>query len=448
MPRKSQVLTKRELDSLRRQAQRDPELRAMRADGGQAGLCVRVRGGRVEFWFRTRRPGGRRVMRRIGNFGDLTLDQARETAQEWHWIRSSRRDVVQVLDERERKALTVGDIVDAYLQDFRQRAETGARRGKRSSYTEAERMLTKRVVPKLGGMPARSLTAERVRALHRSMSDTPGAANRMLTALGAALAFGQREGLVSADFSNPCGHVQRFREEGSRRSLTREELGRLGTSLADAATSGKVEVEDKAHNVHPSVILTVRLLALTGLRRGELLGSPHAERRGGVDGLRWKDVDLDAGVVTLEDSKSGSQRRVIGQAAVDLLREAKPKAARPDDCVCPGPQDRQKPYRAINAARRLLWQAAGLPLERGCDLHSLRHTFASMGAHVHNGRYAAFVAPLLGHGYQKRSITERYIHQNPEALRPAADAIADAIALVLGLVGKGEVVAITRTKSA
>ena len=89
MPRKSQVLTKRELDSLRRQAQRDPELRAMRADGGQAGLCVRVRGGRVEFWFRTRRPGGRRVMRRIGNFGDLTLDQARETAQEWHWIRSS-----------------------------------------------------------------------------------------------------------------------------------------------------------------------------------------------------------------------------------------------------------------------------------------------------------------------------------------------------------------------
>jgi hypothetical protein len=50
----------------------------------------------------------------------------------------------------------------------------------------------------------------------------------------------------------------------------------------------------------------------------------------------------------------------------------------------------------------------------------------------------------LGHGYQKRSITERYIHQNPEALRPAADAIADAIALVLRLADKGKVVAITR----
>ena len=49
----------------------------------------------------------------------------------------------------------------------------------------------------------------------------------MLTALGAALAFGQREGLVPADL-NPCSHVERFREDGSRRALTREELERLG----------------------------------------------------------------------------------------------------------------------------------------------------------------------------------------------------------------------------
>ena len=371
MPRTSKDLTKRELDSLRRQAQQDPAFRAMRADGGQAGLCVRARGGRVEFWFRTRRPGGKQVMRRIGNFGDLTLDQARETAQEWHGIRSSRRDVVQVLDEREREALTVADIVREYLKDFRRRAETGARRGKRSSYAEAERMLTRRVVPKLGSLLVRSLTPERVRALHRSMSATPAAANRMLTALGAALAFGQREGLVPSGL-HPCTHVQRFREEGSRRALTREELEQLGTVLDRASESGELEIDGKTHKVHTSVILAIRLLALTGLRRGELLGSPHAERRGGVDGLRWKDVDFDAGLVTLQDSKTGSQRRVVRRAAVDLLCEAKPKAARPNDCVCPGPQDRQLPYRAINAARRLLWQAAGLPLERGCDLHSLR----------------------------------------------------------------------------
>lgn len=446
MPRPAKDLTKRELDSLRRQAQSDPTFQAQRSDGKQAGLCVRARDGYVVFWFRVRRPGGKRVMRRIGNYGETTLERAREIAQEWHGIKAARRDVVQVLDEREREALTVADVVREYLRDFQKRAETGARRGKRSSYAEADRILTKRVIPKLGGLPIRSLTAERVRALHRSMSEVPSAANRMLTALGAALSFGEREGLVRADFSNPCGHVQRFREEGSRRSLTREELERLGAVLVEAADSGKVKVGGKLHRVHPSVILTIRLLALTGLRRGELLGSPHAERRGGVDGLRWKDVDLDAGILSLEDSKTGTQRRVVGQAAVDLLREAKPKSARPDDCICPGPRDPRTPYRAINNARRLIWRAAELPLERGCDLHSLRHAFASIGAHVHSGRYAAFVAPLLGHGYQKRSITERYIHQNPEALRPAADAIAGAIGQALGLVDQGKIVAIRRTQ--
>ena len=41
--------------------------------------------------------------------------------------RSLHPDVVQVLDEREREALTVADIAREYFRDFRQRAETGAR---------------------------------------------------------------------------------------------------------------------------------------------------------------------------------------------------------------------------------------------------------------------------------------------------------------------------------
>jgi integrase len=378
-------------------------------------------------------------MRLIGNFGDLTLHQARKRAQEWWGIKSSRRDVVQVLAERDREAVTVADVVNSYLEDFRQRAATGAHRGKRSSYVEAERLLTSHVLPRIGRVPARSLTIEQVRTLHRNMSGTPGAANRVLTALGAALAFGQREGLVPVGH-NPCRNVERFRENGSRRALTREELQRLGAKLTEAATSGAIVVDDRPHKVHPSVILAIRLAALTGLRRGELLGSPHAERRGDVDGLRWGDVDLDTGLVTLQDSKTGPQLRVLGQAAVEVLCEAKPKGSRAEDCVCPGATDRRTPYRAINAARRLLWKAAGLPLERGCDLHSLRHSFASIGAHTRDGRYAGLVSALLGHGHQSKQITRRYITEDPELLRPAADAVAGEIAALLGLEKLADVV--------
>jgi integrase len=96
----------------------------------------------------------------------------------------------------------------------------------------------------------------------------------------------------------------------------------------------------------------------------------------------------------------------------------------------------------IDKPRRRLYKAAGLS---GVDLHSLRHSFASIGAHVHQGRYAAFVGPLLGHGHtQRQSITDRYIHSNPDALRPAADAIAEEIARLLGLSEEGQIVPFPR----
>jgi integrase len=77
----------------------------------------------------------------------------------------------------------------------------------------------------------------------------------------------------------------------------------------------------------------------------------------------------------------------------------------------------------------MLWEAAGI---EGVDLHSLRHTFASVGAHVEGGRCAGHVSALLRHGYQSRAITERYITANPLALRPAADAIAGEVARLMG----------------
>lgn len=94
----------------------------------------------------------------------------------------------------------------------------------------------------------------------------------------------------------------------------------------------------------------------------------------------------------------------------------------------------------LDRPRARLYAAAEL---NGVDLHSLRHGFASVGAHVQNGRYVAHVGPLLGDGYTRgRTITDRYIHGDPEALRPAADAIADRIAALLGMGEGGSAVSI------
>jgi len=452
MPRKSRKLGKRDLDSLRRRAETDPAFSAWRADGGQPGLAVQARRGKVEFLFTYRTPGrgGRRRML-IDTFGAITLQQAREIAQKYRGQVAGGVDPQKAKQDEERQAATLGQAIEQYLVDLRERAESGARRGKRSGYTTARNRLHRHVLPVLGGRRLRDLASDDVKRLHRRMKDTPVEANRTLTALSAVFGWADRAELVPVGF-NPARHVERYAENGRRRALTREELTALGRALEEAQETGSVPVLKEGKpvkkkgkavraRVGSAAILCVKILALTGFRRSEVLGQAMRDRRGQREGLRWGDVDLDAGLIHLRDSKTGRQDRVIGRAVVELLRGAKPETATADDPVCQGARPGE-PLVNIDKARIALWRAAGIEEtpEGRADLHSLRHSFASIGAHVRDGRYAAFVGPLLGHGHQvPRAITLRYIHSDIEALRVAADAIADEIGRVIGIGESAEV---------
>ncbi len=431
MPREAKKLIKATLDSLRRKAKADGEFSEYVADAGQPGLYAWARRGRVRFVFAYRPPGGGRRRRiKIDDFGAIDLETARKVARKWRGLVAEGRDPELESREEARRATRVGKALDLYLADFLKRADSGAKRGRRSSYEEAKRLLESHVRPNLGNLRLRSVTVDHVQRLHRSMKDTPSAANRAISALSAVYGYADRRQLVPAHF-NPCRHVESFEEKGERRALTADELEALGTAMKEAEEIGKI---------HPSALLALRLFALTGLRRSELLGHESKKRRGKLEGLRWGDVDLEAGTIRLRQTKTGAQTRVLGQAALELLEQAKPEGTADEDPVCPGAQPGQ-PFVGIDRPREKLFKAARLHGLLGVDLHSLRHTFASEGAHVQNGRFAAFVGPLLGHGYQKRSITERYIHSSLEALRPAADAIADAISSRLGLAEPGRVLA-------
>ena len=410
------------------------------ADAGQPGLYAWARRGKVRFVFSYRPPtGGRRKRTKIDDYGAITLDQARGIAQRLRGQVADRKDPQVERQEEIRRSVTLGETVQLYLDDLKERAESGAKRGKRSGYASAKNRLERHVVPRMENTPIRNVTVEQVRRLHRSMKNTPIEANRTLTALSAVFGYADRMETIPAH-SNPCRHVERFEENGERRALTDGELKALGEAMREAEETGSVLVMRKGEplerdgkpvraKMNPTALLALRVIALTGMRRSELLGHESRARRGEREGLRWGDVDLEAGTIRLRDTKTGAQTRVLGKAVVDLLKLEKPDHAGEDDPVCPGTRPGQ-PFVGIDRPRFKLFEAAGIS---GVDLHSLRHTFASVGAHVQNGRFAAFVGPLLGHGYQKRSITERYIHSNLEALRPAADAIAEAIAQALGL---------------
>ncbi len=436
MPRAAKRLTKADLDALRRMAKAEVAFTAYLADAGQPGLCVQARRGRVRFVFDYRPPaGGARRRLQIDFYGAITLDQARAIAQTHRAAVAAGQDPQEEKRRATREATTVKDAVVNYLVDLEERAAGPAKRGKRSGYAEAKRLLENNVLPKLKDVPIRAVTVEQVRRLHRSLA--PVEANRTLTAFSAVFGFTAIEELTPSGF-NPCRHVTRNEEAGERRALTTKQLEKLGEKMG--------ELEEKG-DLKPSALLAIRLLALTGLRRSELLGHSAKNRRGKREGLRWGDVDLKAGVIHLRDTKTGRQTRVIGKAAVKLLKDAKPKSVDESEPVCPGKDPRQ-PLVGIDKARRTAYEAAGLAELPGIDLHSLRHTFASTGAHVANGRYTGHVGALLGHGYTKRSITDRYITSDPEALRPAADAIAGEVAVQLGIDKRGEVVPFPGKQSA
>ncbi|MFP3942183.1 MAG: tyrosine-type recombinase/integrase, partial [Thermoanaerobaculia bacterium] len=230
----------------------------------------------------------------------------------------------------------------------------------------------------------------------------------------------------------------------------RAELERVEAELRAAqAGDERARLREERHRLlkaaeHPSAILAVRLLILTGCRRSEVLG------------LRWSDVDLGAGRVELRDSKTGERAVPLGAAAVKVLSEAERLEGNP--FVCWGDRDGgpfvgiDKAWRRIRSAAK---RAALEDLERpqdpaeaeaaveaveaawgGLRLHDLRHSFASVGAAGGESLYV--VGKVLGHA--QAATTERYAHLADDPVRAAAERISSEIAAHLDGGGGGEVV--------
>lgn len=409
----AEKLTKRRLDALLSWARQNPGKERLRADAEVPGFYARARRGGVEFIYRTSK--GRRTRRQIGKYGPMTLAQARDEARELHVLLRRGGNLAAERREEERRNTTLADVADRYLTDLRERAEKGAKKGRRSTHAAFQRLLNKHVFPRLGATAIADVKVEAIRRLHRSLHSTPGEANRMLTALSAVLGFAEQLDLRPSG-SNPCRLVKRFEETGERRALTRDELKRLGEAMREA---------EHTRTIHPSAILALRLLALTGLRRSEVLGHESKQRRGSREGLRWGDVALETRTIHLRRAKAGPRIVPLGRPAVELLRAAKREDSTAGDPVCPG-EIKGRPFVGIDRPRGKLYAAGGI---EGADLHSLRHTFASVAFDLGLGAYAG---PLLGHAAQRPgTITERYLHPDREVLGQVADQVAGAIAAAL-----------------
>lgn len=153
----------------------------------------------------------------------------------------------------------------------------------------------------------------------------------------------------------------------------------------------------------------IRLLLLTGSRRGELLAA------------RWRDIDIEAGVWTKPGSttKQKTTHRVpLSEAACRLLAEMRQQAGGDAEWLFPAPR-KTGPRSDIDDAWNELRLAADIADVR---LHDLRHSFASVLAS--QGLSLPIIGALLGH--TTASTTHRYSHLLDDPLRRATE-VASAI---------------------
>ena len=363
-------------------------------DRSVTGFGVRVypTGGKV-YIAQARGPEGpKRVT--VGRHGVLNADEARQRAALIVMrIKAGEDPVPLPLAARVRGGPTVADLAARYLADH---VEVRLKPG---TQAKLRGMIDNHILPALGRLPVEAVGRRQVAELHRGLSDRPVAANRAVKTLAHMYRLGEGWGLAPAG-CNPCRSIEKYPERGRERFLTDAEFARLGRVLDEAVGIGTAS---------PVAAAAIRLLLLTGCRKGEVLA------------LRWTDVDLDAGELRLPDAKSGPRAVQLPPPAVRLLEALPRRVGNP--WVFPGrAPDGHYSAGALDYAWQAVREAAKLEDVR---IHDLRHSFASRALAL--GETLPMIGKLLGHN--DIETTARYAHLAQDSIHEAAERIAESIAV-------------------
>ena len=271
---------------------------------------------------------------------------------------------------------------------------------KPSTRKGVDNALKTQLLPNFGTLPLDRITRSRVnRWFDQYSRSAPGGANHTLVILSGILNHSIVCGHITM---NPARGVRRNPRQKMTRFLSREEIRRLHAVLG-------VCVAERP--VHAPAADIIRLLLLTGCRRGEILN------------LQWREVGED--IIELVDSKTGPRTVFLSPKAKAVIE----RQPRPDSpWVFPSPANREKPRSAESVER--LWtmarKQAGIEDVR---LHDLRHSVASQA--VLKGVPLPVVARLLGHS--QVSMTLRYAHVADKEVEAAAQRVGRVIANLCGI---------------
>lgn len=218
----------------------------------------------------------------------------------------------------------------------------------------------------------------------------------------------ESQGLAAQTVKNILGQVRRVLRWGAKQGLCRMPEGlvfdmpkvdnlKTETITKDQLAAYLKALDEESDQVGASVL---RLALATGMRKTAILS------------LRWEDIDLERGYITLrgENAKNGKTAILpLNDVAMAIIG----KLPRDGEYLFPG---RFSGHReGITRMARRVRDKAGLTDFR--PMHGLRHVFASTLAS--NGVDLYTLQALLTHG--SPAMTQRYAHLSNEHLRNAVN---------------------------
>jgi len=386
-------LTKRMIDAAAYRGQ--DNARDVRWDDDPHGLGLRIYpSGRKSFVVAYRNANGVKRMAALGDFGVMTLEDAR---------RAARRMLVQVDDAK----------IDPLAEKRRQRLEgkTGTVAALFRAYVEARRTDRHRpmkrpadvlwygdkyIFPTFGSRPWRDVRRSEVREWHASIR-SPYIANRALQALRAAFYWrlwqeddsaGNRR--RESDTRNPCAGID----------LRPERVRKVRLELAELP---KLEAAINAETADSYLRGLFRFILATGCRRTEALT------------LKWDDVQLEEpATATFRDTKAAPEHIVALSAYAVAQLQALPRLS--DNPYVFIGRVSGSHLAAPNKAWERIRKRAGL---EHLTIHDLRRTFGSWLGDA--GFTSKQIGAALGH---RSDITSRvYMQIGDQSKRAASDAV-------------------------